>query len=383
MDTQVKSKTVLVISFSHLERDPRVNRQIRCLAADCAVIAAGFTDPCIDGVRFIALPSGEKGVWQKLLSGVRLLAGDFENQYWRHPRIRQAWQSLKDIHADVVVANDIEALPLALKIAGEAPTVFDAHEYAPREFEDLLAWNIFYKRYKTYLCQRYLGQTHAMMTVSSGIAQEYRRQFGVQPHVVTNAPSFAELSPSPVAQDKVRLVCHGYAMPSRKLETLIDMFAYLDRRFEMDLILMPFSEAYLKGLKKRAQKYAAIRFPEPVPMREIVGHLNQYDLGVYLLPPTSFNNAHALPNKLFEFIQARLGIAIGPSPEMSAVVSKYGCGIISDAFSPRSIAAQLNALDKPSIENFKQMSDRAAKELCAETNQQLIREIVSQAMVNL
>lgn len=374
-------KTVLIISFSHLERDPRVNRQIRCLATDYDVIAAGLSNPQIEGVGFIPLFSVDKGAWQKIIAGFRLLCGAFEDQYWRHPRIVQALKQLKGLQVDLVMANDIETLPLALKVAKNADTIFDAHEYAPREFEDLLGWNIFYKRFKTYLCKKYLPKVKAMMTVSPGIAKEYQKQFGIASHIITNAPEFAALTPCPMSEGRIRLVCHSYAIPSRKLETLIDMFDHLDNRYEMDLILMPFSETYLEELKKRAAKYSNIRFPPPVPMRDIVPHLNKYDLGVYLLPSNSFNNTYALPNKLFEFIQARLAIAIGPSPEMSAIIDKYQCGITSKDFSPKSLAQAIMSLDNKQIEILKMNACHAAEELCAEKNQLLIREIVLKAMV--
>ena len=45
--------------------------------------------------------------------------------------------------------------------------------------------------------------------------------------------------------------------------------------------------------------------PKASEVATIVRTINQFDLGVYLLPPVNFNSAHALPNKFFEFIQAR------------------------------------------------------------------------------
>ena len=35
--------------------------------------------------------------------------------------------------------------------------------------------------------------------------------------------------------------------------------------------------------------------------------------GLHLLPPVSFNNANALPNKIFDYVQARLGLIVGPA----------------------------------------------------------------------
>ena len=57
-------------------------------------------------------------------------------------------------------------------------------------------------------------------------------------------------------------------------------------------------------------------------MHEIVDTIAEYDIGLFILSPINFNYYHALPNKLFEFIQARLAIAVSPSPEMARIVHR-------------------------------------------------------------
>ena len=42
-----------VVSFSPLHRDGRVQRQIECLNSIFTVTALGYSDPGIDGVRFV------------------------------------------------------------------------------------------------------------------------------------------------------------------------------------------------------------------------------------------------------------------------------------------------------------------------------------------
>ena len=67
-------------------------------------------------------------------------------------------------------------------------------------------------------------------------------------------------------------------------------------------------------------------------MHELPRMANDYDVGLYLLPPTNFNQRYALPNKFFEFIQGRLAIAIGPSPEMAKLVERSNAdGVILTA----------------------------------------------------
>ena len=79
-------------------------------------------------------------------------------------------------------------------------------------------------------------------------------------------------------------------------------------------------------------------------------------------------------------MQARLAVAIGPSPEMARLVRRYGCGIVADDFTPESIARVLNALDESSIAVLKRASDAAAKELCAEENEEVVLRAISDAL---
>ena len=104
----------------------------------------------------------------------------------------------------------------------------------------------------------------------------------------------------------------------------------------------------------------------PVPMHELITCANAYDIGVILYPPSNFNMKHALPNKFFEFVQARLAIAIGPSNAMAPLARRYGFGIVAADFSPGSLAASLNALSLPQLQALKERAHAAAAELCAE-----------------
>jgi hypothetical protein len=85
-----------------------------------------------------------------------------------------------------------------------------------------------------------------------------------------------------------------------------------------------------------------IKFNGPIPFNDLVNKLSEYDWGFYLFQPTGFNTKYALPNKFFEFIQARLGVIIGPSPEMMAIVNKYENGFVSKDFSVQSIILPKN-----------------------------------------
>lgn len=112
------------------------------------------------------------------------------------------------------------------------------------------------------------------------------------------------------------MVLQTGAVKSKKMIWLMD---HLDDRFEMYLMLVPTDQDYLTELKKLAGN-RAVEFLPTVPTQQISTFINQFDLGLFIVEPVNFNYTHALPNKFFEFIQARLGIVIGPSPEMKRIV---------------------------------------------------------------
>jgi hypothetical protein len=371
---------VLVISFTDLKRDPRVRRQINALRGSHTVIAAGTGDPQLPDVRFVGCQRAPRTVTRTLVEAADLLLHRYEAHYARLPHVRELRRKLDEISFDLAIANDLDALPLALRVAGSRPVILDAHEYAPREVEERLLWRIFKQGEACYLCRTYLKRVARAITVSDGIAKEYAQVFGVSPLVVNNAAPAHELTPRTAQAARIRMVHHGHAMPTRGIENMIEVMRSLDNRFELDLMLVPTFPRYLSKLRHMSRGDKRIRFVPPVPMQELVQTTNAYDIGLYLLQPSSFNNLHALPNKFFEFIQARLAVAIGPSPEMASIVREFGCGVVAEIFSPESLGSALNRLTAADIDRMKAGSDRAARVYNAEINADKLRMIVASVL---
>ena len=99
-----------------------------------------------------------------------------------------------------------------------------------------------------------------------------------------------------------------------------------------------------------------------------------------MLPSVNFNNKYALPNKFFEFIQARLALAIGPSLEMKRIVEQTGCGFFSSNFSAQCMADCLNRLSVHQIEEYKQKAHEAARSFSLEQSQKQILSIVNELL---
>jgi hypothetical protein len=371
-------KKILVLAFSFLNRDSRVSRQITFIKDAYDVTALGFSRPEIDKVDFIQTDYHVKSLRDKFLLAVKLKTGDFEKIYWSDPIIQSAQRKLRERHFDLVIANDIEALPLACFVARkcEAKVFLDAHEYKPREYDDSFVFRFLYQKYWEYFCTAYLPYVDAMTTVCQPIAREYEKTYGVTCEVVTNAPFFSALEPSKIDGGLIQIIHHGTTNRSRKLENMVSLLDQLHERFRLDFMLVNNNPKYLEKLRNLARKTGRVNFIDPVSVTTIAEAINKYDMGLYFLKASGFNNTMALPNKLFEFIQGRLAIAIWPSPEMAPIVKKYKCGVVSEEFSVQSMAKILNSLSSKDIMQFKQNSHVAALELCAEKNKETVLSIV-------
>lgn len=374
---------VLIISMSDLARDPRVDRQIAFLRPAYEVVAAGLGPPTDPSVRFVdlslRLQPGPAEIMRQSRSLTRLIAKRHEAVYWRHPLNRAALERLADTQADIVIANDLSALPLACRVAGAAPVIFDAHEFAIEEHADRAWWKALMAPYVDALLRGYLPRIAGMMTVAPGIAELYEKTYGAKSVVVTNAPPAAALEPSPVGSP-IRLIHHGHAHPQRSIELTIEATDLLDDRFELDLMLMPNGSRYFGRIERLVAERPRVRLVEPVPTREIVRTCNEYDVGVFLLPPSNENMRLVLPNKLFEFIQARLAVVIGPSPEMARIVRESGCGLVAQDFTPEGLATELRDLTPERIAHYKRQADRAASYLNAESNRDTVLRLVEHAL---
>jgi glycosyltransferase involved in cell wall biosynthesis len=370
---------VLVVSFSDLANDPRVDRQIGMLRERHEVVAAGLARPRRRDVEFVDLTTAPRSPAGRALGLARLVGRRYDAVYWRHPTNRASAQRLAEVACDVVLANDLPALPLAAELPSRPPVVFDAHEYAPAEQAEDPAWRLVIRPYVTALLRRYVPRVAAMMTVGPAIAEAYEREFGVQAAVVTNAPPRSGLEPSPVDRP-IRVLHHGVAQRARRLEVMLDVADRLDERYAMDLVLAEGTPGYRDELVARAASLPRVRVLPPRPMPELVTAANDYDVGLYLLPPRSLNQRWALPNKFFEFVQARLALAIGPSPEMARLVERYGCGVVARDFEPQSLADALNALGDDDITALKARTAEAARDLSLEANRDVVLELVDRAL---
>jgi len=353
---------VLVLSFSPIARDARVLKQVRHLAAEFDIVTCGY-GPAPEGVSAHVQVPDEA---QNALDGRPITLRAYRAAYLAQAGVRWVLGHVARGSADVVVANDLDAVPLALRLAPRAGVHADLHEFFPLLHEEDAAWMRRISPYQDWLARTFLPRCASVTTVSERIAQEYAARYGVEVGVVTNASPYAARSPRPVGSP-LRLVHSGACLRNRQLHVMteaVETAAAGGAPVTLDLYLTSNDPGYLAELRERALAGGgAVRVHDAVPYAELGEVLAGHDVGMHVLPPTSFNNTNALPNKVFDYVQARLGLLVGPSPEMARLVREHGLGVVADGFDAGSVAAAVAGLDARAVEGFKDASDRAAREL--------------------
>lgn len=376
-------KRILIIALSDLENDPRVYRQINYLRNQYHVSTIGWEPAQIEGVPFFELKPPSRSNVVRLKRALEYKLGRYEKLYWSLYPFQPVIDRLAGESFDLIFANDIDSLPFALRLAQASKTdcnvLLDLHEYAPRQFEDRFLWRFIFRGFNRYLCRTYLKQCDKIITVSSALADEYHREYGIKPDVITSASEYFPLEPVPVSSDRIRIIHHGVANPNRRLETMIQTMALVDSRFHLDLMLLPTYPRYYKRLQALAAKYSNVNIIPPVSREEIIPSIHNYDLSQIVFRPYTINFKYGLFNKFFESIQARLAIVSGPTPEPHVrIIQKYRCGIIADSFDIKDIAAAINRLTPEEIMTYKHNAHKAASELNAEKNMERLGRMVAQ-----
>lgn len=369
---------ILILSSSYLSKDPRVRRQIIALKDNHNVIACGLNKSNIGGVVDLPIlyrPSKKDGFFNRVKNLLNLIF-NYEQLTWNI----EVFKKLDELSIDIIIVNDPREMPLAVKLKKSSnkniKIYFDLHEY-------YIHVDRFFIRNRMYriLTDRFQKYADALSTVSNEIANLYSERYFREVSVITNACKYYDFKPVDRKDNCIKMVHHGVLNRDRKLEEMIKLMYLLDGRFYLDFYLVGSDANYLNKLKRMAKSIENISFREPVDFDQIVPTLNSYDIGLFILSDKIKSYKYALPNKIFEFVQARLAIAVSPNISMAKLVNKYSNGIVASGYKAESLAEKLNELRKNEIFEMKQNSNLAARELNEATNLSKISKLIIELTV--
>jgi len=285
---------------------------------------------------------------------------------------------------DVFVSNDLDTLPanyLASRIKRK-PLIYDSHEYFT-EVPELIGRPVV-KAIWTWLEKLLVPRVDAAYTVCDSIAEVYRDLYKVDFKVVRNLPVCS-------ATEKIaHPTTTGHRMSNSSKVILYQGALNLGRGVGAAIRSMPYLEGaelwlagdgditnQLKELVAELKLEMKVKFLGRLPLHQLHEVTCQADLGISLEEDLGLNYRFALPNKLFDYIQADVPVLVSNLPEMRHIVEHYQIGAIAETHQRKELAELIKSalFDQEKRLVWKQNLPRAAAELCWENEEKILQDV--------
>ena len=253
---------------------------------------------------------------------------------------------------DVIHAQDVHLLGVAARAAGrlyvagkETKLIYDSHEYIQglaATKRTRAAWSA--------LEREYIGRVDRVITVSPTIAEMLTRDYGLTPppEVVMNIPvvggddTVSVRRAAGLGSEVPLLVYSGGLDPTRGVHTLVKALGPLDGVHLA--VIARADDGYVRQLAEVAQeggyqdRLHIVPFVEP---QVVVNYLSSATVGVHTIVSGPINHEVTLPNKVFEYMHARLPIVISSCRVMSEFVKSLEIGEVFVSEDPDSLTATI------------------------------------------
>jgi len=314
-----------------------------------------------------------------LLQGYRWLAMAFR-QFLRaaHPPVDfvfglKAFRKVSRHPAEIYLAHDSYPLISAYVFSRkhDARLIYDAVEFNPDRNVARGHISGMLSSFQQKFEAKIVRKADAVLTVGDSIAELISTHCEIpQPTVVRHCPEYTPgVEPRPILDPRGRkvIVYAGSITSNNGLEQLIQAMQYLDDA--VAVIMGPISElAYEKHLRRLVGELGVrnkVHLARPVERHEVVSFVSSADVGVIPIQKNCLNHVHISPNKLYEYIAARIPVATGDFPTITPLVKTFGIGEIFDETSPESIALTIDYILKRR-KSYEGALEDCARALCWE-----------------
>ena len=237
---------------------------------------------------------------------------------------------------DFLLSNDLDTLlcnSLAARIRRKR-MYYDSHELFT-EMPELQNQN-FKKRIWAFIEKISIRKSYASYTVCQPIADYYNKKYGINMQVIRNVPTKKELI-IPYNERKNVLIYQGALNLERGIEIMISAMQYLSD-YQLIIAGKGDVENDLKKLCSELKLDDKIVFTGNIDIFTLHKYTQQAKIGFSLEQGKSMNYKFALPNKIFDYIQAETPIICADLPEMRKLVENFKIGEVFSEKDSKSLA---------------------------------------------
>lgn len=267
-------------------------------------------------------------------------------------------RALEEAQPSVLHAHDTNALDPVGAVARRRgiPYVFDSHELwlGRTRHKHSRIYHRVIQLWHAFIERRYVPDAAAVLTVSAPIAEFLRTRYRISTvELVPNYPDLdadsqrrelrSLLQPDAIPADAPILLHIGLFVTDRGIEEVIRA-----------LPAIPNAHFVLLGVGPRAAQASRLAgergvgervHPLPhVPTDVVIGYARSATIGLAPIIGNAASYAHALPNKLFQYMAAGLPVVVSDLEQMSDVVRSADAGLVVNARDPAAIAAAVATL---------------------------------------
>lgn len=255
---------------------------------------------------------------------------------------RLFWKLIRT-QADILNANDLDTL-LANYWASKwkkVSLIYDSHEYfteVPELIDRKLTRGIW-----LYLERRIFPKLKSVYTVNQALANIYHEKYNVSVSVIRNLPIAKKIA---ISKEKSPILIYQGALNlGRGIELMIDAMQHLPN-YQLWIVGRGDVEQALKAQIQNLGLQNRVIMKGFIPWKELSDLTQQAKLGLSLECDMGENYRNATPNKLYDYIQAKVPVLVSDLPGMREIVSKYQVGAIlkENARTPLLLAKVIESL---------------------------------------
>lgn len=303
---------------------------------------------------------------------------------------------------DIIWSNDLDTLLPCFFIAKlrRKKLVYDSHEYftGVPELQNKQLVRGIWKSIEAYIFPR----LENIITVNHSVAKLYESEYGKKLNVIYNYPFYyKKLEPiedhftllpashsekaivinftfSLLLQEKRKIIIYqGAVNKDRGLDEAIDAMEWVENAI---LLIIGSGDEFNKiRIKVEKSTFShKICVLGAIPFQYLKYFTSIASLGLSIEKPNSINYQLASPNKVFDYIAAKVPVLGSHLPEIEEVILKYDLGTFIESHQPQHIAEKINFLlrNEDLLSEMKKNCQKAKEKLHWESQKPILEKVL-------